>query len=103
MSYLFAVCIGIYIERYYRFRIQRNMDYLIQAFDGRLFQSQFTEVDPWNEWISHLKDLAEQEGEDIVYTPDPAKKEVEMTKTNADPAKDECGRECEQKSWYNLW
>jgi len=100
MSYLFAVCLGIYIERYYRFRIQRNMDYLIQAFDGTLYQNQFESLDPWDEWISHLKDLADQQNED---TPETVTKEVEMTETDVDTNKDECGRECEQKSWFNLW
>ena len=71
-QYLFCVCLGIYLERFYRYRLTpKNFDFLVQTVSGSLYTA---EIDPWDEWTEHLKDLAEMQEAD---------KAIELTKASA--------------------
>lgn len=92
-GYLFAVVVGIYFEKFYRRQLIKNVDLFIQAMDGKLYTPP---PDPWDEWTSHLKQLAENK--------EKSDKEVELIKSGPDKTTEKLGEDIEKsKGWFAIW
>ncbi len=102
IQYLFCVCLGIYVERFYRYRLTpKNFDFLVQTITGSLYTA---EIDPWDEWTEHLKDLAEmQEEEKSIELTQSSNKGSNNTEVCKQEPKENTVEKDEKRSSWSLW